>query len=161
MDPEANKRNSETPSPGMAMENQLVYKIASLESALSNSLRRLDEKLDRMQTELHDRHVESAQELSRFASSVESRLTLKRARMDALERELHDIRNTITVSSIKAVGDAKALVDQKFETLCTKIDKVEEWQTKTTIRGSMLAGGIVVAWTLFGRAIQDWLAVTF
>jgi hypothetical protein len=145
----------------MAMENQLVYKLASLESTISNSLRRIDEKIDRMQTDMHARHMESAQEMSRFASSVENRLTLKRARMDGFEKDLHDFKNTLALATLKAKDDAQTLVNIKFNDLNSRLDGVEDWQTKMTVRGSMALGGVVIAWTLFGKAFQDWLTVAF
>jgi chaperonin cofactor prefoldin len=148
-------RTAGTTTPLLALENQLVYKIASLEATISNSLRRLDEKFDRLQTELHDRHIDTSNQIATLASSVESRLTLKRARMDAFEREIQVVKE-----------DARKDCEQTAEKLETKIEvcnkeydkrltDLEKWQAIIITRGATIGAGILIVWAVFGQYVQD------
>lgn len=160
MDPEENKRNSETPST-VSMEHQLVYKIASLEATISNSLRRLDEKFDRMQTELHDRHIEAAQQMTALAASVDSRFTIKRNRIDNVEKDIIKLRNELVKEIETETDKVDAHARAEREAICKRVETLEHWKTVTTTRAGLALGAIVVFWSLFGDSVQAIVQRTF
>lgn len=85
IDPEENRNNAKTPSI-ISMENQLIYRIGSLESKLDAGFKRLDEKFDRLQADNHERMLEQAKDFAEF--KVETRVCDGefRTRIETLER---------------------------------------------------------------------------
>lgn len=146
MDKDANRVNSETPSPMVSFDNQIVYRLGTLEATISNSLRRLDEKFDRLQSELHDRHVESTAALTALSHSVDNRFALKRTRIDGIQKELNEVKNKAEV-----VAEAKSEVDK----LCDRMDRAEKWQTILTTRISVIGGTVILLWTIFGDYVRQ------
>jgi len=147
IDPEENKKNPFTPS-SMGMESQLVYKIASLESTITNSLRRLDEKFDRLLSEVHDRHVEVNQHIIRLESETKARFELKRSRIDSMEKDLAKQSDHIK-------DEFERRMDAVTKELCKDIAELKQWRTVVVTRMGMVGVGAFAVWAIIGQPIQD------
>jgi chromosome segregation ATPase len=135
MDSEANKTNSSSPSSVLAVENQLIYKIAAMEATISNSLRRLDEKFDRLQLDLHDRYADLSKDIGMLSGRVESH---EQAIQNVKDKAREDI-----------ASEAGKVAD--------RVDALERWKTAVVTRFSVVCAVIMLFWALFGRSIQDYI----
>lgn len=91
MDKDSNKENPFTPSGDFPIREQFLYRFSALEEACRSGFRRLDERMDRLQSDLHDRHVEMNDRLSTFERETIDQFKVKRARIDATEKRLTDL----------------------------------------------------------------------
>lgn len=147
MDSNENKKNSETPSPFMSLPEQLIYKIAALDAAVQSGFRRLDEKMDRFQSDLHENQIETNDRINRLESSVDARFLLKRSRIDAVEKRLNAIdsieRRIVSVDNLE-----------------TKIEALENWKTAIVAKFSGILVVLFAAWAVFGNQIRTFIGVT-
>ena len=90
-DKDANKDNPFTPSGDFPIREQFLYRFSALEEACRSGFRRIDERMDRLQSELHDRHVEMNLRMDRLESETNETFKIKRARIDATEKRLTDL----------------------------------------------------------------------
>lgn len=84
MDSDQNKENPFSPSPDLPLREQFLYRFSALEEAVRSGFRRIDERMDRMQTELHDRHIEINDRVTVIDRETREQFAFKRARIDAL-----------------------------------------------------------------------------
>lgn len=81
----------------VTMNVQLVSKIASLESTVLAGFRRLDEKMDRFQSDLHESQLSTNDRINNLDKEFNQNLAFKRQRIDALERDQHELRNEMQI----------------------------------------------------------------
>lgn len=84
VDGEDNKRNAHTPSEYMTMNDQLLYKLAALDASMNAGFRRLDEKMDRFQSDLHDSQIAANDRINTLDKDMTEQFAFKRARLDKL-----------------------------------------------------------------------------
>ena len=155
MDPEANKENPYSPSQQMGMEAQLIYKIASLESTMSNSLRRLDEKFDRLLSEIHDRHVETTQYVMKMETELKGRLDMKRLKIENLEKEVAKRAQEVEQEAERKIDEKHKEIEKKNEALIKDIEELKHWRTVVVARMSMIGVGAFAIWAIIGQPIQN------
>ena len=148
MDSEQNKVNPATPSQ-VVLSDQLIYRIASLDASVQSGFRRLDEKMDRLQTDMHDRHMEINDRVNQLDKEVSEGFLRKRNRIDALEARC---------------AEDKRKAEDRYVARCTTVDNrihdIETWQKVLVARISIVGAAIVVLWTIFGPAIQHTIGVS-
>lgn len=141
MDKEANKQNATSPSPFMSLHEQLIYKLAALDSALQSGFRRLDEKMDRFQADLHDNQIETNDRINRLENDVNARFLLKRGRIDALEKR---------INSIDTIEQRVGAITQ----LEKKVEAIENWKTAMVAKVSGIGVVMFAIWAVFGDIIK-------
>jgi predicted nucleic acid-binding Zn-ribbon protein len=97
MNSEENKQNAFTPSHSMSFQEQLIYKIAALDASMQSGFRRLDEKMDRFQTDLHDNQIETNDRINKLDNETTAHFVLKRARIDKIQEQMEELRQWRTV----------------------------------------------------------------
>ena len=90
-DPNSNRDNPFTPSPDLPLREQFLYRFSALEEAVRSGFRRLDERMDRFQTEIHDRNIEVNARITAVENNTESKFIIKRARLDAVEKRIIEL----------------------------------------------------------------------
>lgn len=85
MDTEVNKRNPYTPST-LSLEEQLLYRLGSLESTLEGHFRLLDEKFESLFRDTASRREELARELMIFKTETNRKEGVAEARITAVEK---------------------------------------------------------------------------
>lgn len=108
VDPQANKENATSPSVYLSMTEQLLYKIAALDASVQSGFRRIDEKMDRFQTDLHESQINLNDRINQLDKEFGEAILFKRQRIDALEKRINELENAI--STAKAQFAAGALV---------------------------------------------------
>lgn len=88
VDADANRTNPLTPSEQLSMQEQLMYKLASLEAAMSAGFRRLDEKMDRFQSDLHENQLLTNDRINNLDKEFTEAIAFKRSRIDAIEKRV-------------------------------------------------------------------------
>ena len=83
--PEENKQNAFSPSHQMNITEQLLYKIAALDASVQSGFRRIDEKMDRFQTDLHDSQISTNDRINNLDKEMNEAILRKRTRIDKLE----------------------------------------------------------------------------
>jgi hypothetical protein len=91
----------QVPSGPLSVEMQLITKLASLESAVSAGFRRLDEKMDRFQNDLHDSQIATNDRINNLDKETTASFALKRARIDAAEKRLNTLETWTQVAMAK------------------------------------------------------------
>jgi hypothetical protein len=91
VDKDSNKENPFTPSPDLPLREQFLYRFSALEEAVRSGFRRLDERMDRIQTEIHDRQLEVNTRLNDIEKDFRENLAFKRARIDKLEMRISEL----------------------------------------------------------------------
>lgn len=83
------------------MNEQLMVKLASLDASVQAGFRRLDEKMDRFQTDLHDSQLATNDRINLLDKEMNERFAIKRARDDSQDRRLVDIETWQHVAMAK------------------------------------------------------------
>ena len=86
MDPEDNKQNPFTPGL-ISLSEQLLYKIASLDTAVQQGFRRLDERMDRFQNDLHENQITTNDRINELDKEFREAIAFKRTRIDNLVKD--------------------------------------------------------------------------
>lgn len=76
--------------PGPTFEDQMVYRLASLEATLSTSLRRIDEKIDNFQKDFHHRDTNRAAAQAALEARFEAAKEVTNLSINNLKDELDD-----------------------------------------------------------------------
>lgn len=91
MDPEKNKENAMSPSEYLTVNEQLMYKLAALDAAVQGGFRRLDEKMDRFQTDLHEGQIATNDRINQLDKETTEKFAIKRKRVDEVCDRIHKI----------------------------------------------------------------------
>lgn len=132
VDSDANKENAHSPSVYLNMTEQLLYKIAALDASVQSGFRRIDEKMDRFQTDLHDSQIATNDRINTLDKEVNDALLRKRQRIDKLEEMERDHCHKIN----------------------DRINGVETWQKILTARMTIIGSGILFAWTFIAPFVR-------
>ncbi len=138
VDPEENKRNPNSPSEYLTMNEQLMYKLASLDAAVQGGFRRLDEKMDRFQSDLHESQIATNDRISELDKEFTAAIAAKRARIDTLVKEGDIVRS----------GYEKRIVE------------LETWQKVVMAKIGLMVSGVTAAWVLAAPTIRSFLGIS-
>lgn len=127
-----------SPSEQLSLSNQVLYKLAALDSAVTQGFRRLDEKMDRFQSDLHETQLETNDRINALEKDMNAKINAKRERIDTLVKEGELVKRTIE----------------------SRITDSETWQKVITARAGVALAAIVIFWTVFGPTIRNWLGIS-
>lgn len=91
MDVEENMKNPASPSEQIPMTEQFLYRFASLESSVNSGFRRLDERLNRFQEDLHESQIITNDRINNIDKEFHEALAFKRVRIDNLQQRVQDL----------------------------------------------------------------------
>src|SRR5688500_7654327 len=111
--------------PGPSMESQMIYRLASLEATLANSLKRIDEKIDSFQKEFHHRDTNRAAQIAALEVKVE----------------------TVKEESRK---NSRAVQDE----LDTRVRRLELFRTELLAKAAAVSVLIGAAWVIFSEPLK-------
>ena len=137
MDPDENKKNAMSPSEYLTVNEQLMYKLASLDAAVQGGFRRLDEKMDRFQTDLHEGQIATNDRINNLDKEFTSAIKAKRERIDML----------VAAGEI----EKKALID--------RVIKLETWREVALAKVSVGVALIVGLWTFIAPTVRNVLGI--
>src|SRR5690349_16330442 len=130
-DPEENMSNPFTPSDNISLNEQLLYRIASLDASVREGFRRVDERLDRFQSDLHENQIASLQRINEVDTDLQKFKEFKRLRVDSIEKDLG-----------KRIGD------------------IETWSKVLMARVGVLITGVAIVWTILGPTLRTILGIS-
>lgn len=143
-DPKANKENAYSPSAHMNITEQLLYKIAALDASVQQGFRRLDERMDRFQTDLHESSLAINNRITELDKEVSETFLRKRHRMDKIE---------------EAIRHNKELSDKRFQERCEatdhRLNDIETWQKVIIGKASIILTTGFAFWTIFAPTIRN------
>ena len=134
LDKEANQENAMSPSEYLTVNEQLMYKLAALDAAVQGGFRRLDEKMDRFQADLHDGQIKTNDRINNLDKETSERFALKRKRIDDICKDIHNLETG-------------------------RIQKLETWQTVAMAKISVAAAVVSTVIVMFAPAIRHALGV--
>lgn len=143
MDIEANKENPVSPSSVYSMTEQMLYKLAALDASVQSGFRRIDEKMDRFQADLHNGQIATNDRINALDKEMTESFTRKRQRLDELDKVVQRV-------AIEAEDRSR----RHCEDINHRVGKVEEWQKILTARMTIIGGGILAVWTFVAPAIR-------
>lgn len=109
-----------------SFENQMIYRLASLEATVTTSLRRIDEKIDSFQKDFHQKH------------------TNQEAKVAAIDAKLEAHK--------EANREAFLVLEDKYD---ERIKNLEFFKKELVAKAMAVAAVIGLAWAVFGDAIQS------
>jgi len=109
-DPNLNKDNAWSPSEHLTVNEQLMYRLAALDASVTQGFRRLDEKMDRFQADLHANEIAANDRINKLASDVATRFEFKRARIDQIEKRMTTLETWSQVLMGKVAIAVAALI---------------------------------------------------
>lgn len=113
---------------GYGLEGQLIYRLASLEATLTNSLKRIDEKIDNFQSDFNHKYTNTAANIAALNVKVE------------LEKE------TIRKDMQK--------LEEGFD---TRVKQLEFFKTEIVAKAMAAAAVVGLIWAIFGDAFKQTL----
>lgn len=137
MDKDENRQNAYTPSPSISLSEQLLYKIASLDTAVQQGFRRLDERMDRIQTDFHDAQLSVNDRISKLDKETAEAFAAKRLRIDTL------------------VQDRDMWREKQNE----RFQKIETWQAVAMAKVGVIMGLITSLATMFAPTVRHALGI--
>lgn len=120
------------------MQEQIISKLASLETNVSTGFKHLDEKMSRFQTDLHKSQLDAAEKIADLDKEFTAKMEFKRAKIDTL------VANGETVKS----NIERRLID------------IETWQKVVMARVGLIAGSATVVFTLLGPTIRQLFGIS-
>lgn len=132
MDAEENKNNPTSPSVYLSMTEQLLYKIAALDASVQQGFRRIDEKMDRFQTDLHDSQIATNDRINTLDKEMNDAILRKRQRIDKIEETMRE----------------QCHKDN------SRMTEIETWQKVLTARATLAGGLALFAWTFIAPYIR-------
>jgi DNA anti-recombination protein RmuC len=148
-DPESNKENPVSPSVYMSMTEQLLYKIAALDASVNQGFRRIDERLDRVQTDLHESQVTINNRISELDKEFSEDILRKRQRIDDLEKR---------ILAMKAEAEERYRV--RCELTDRRINDIETWQKVIVGKASIVLTLGFAFWTVFAPTIRHFFGIS-
>jgi hypothetical protein len=103
-----NQINNET-SPLLNLHEQLIYKIAQLDASMQMGFRRLDEKMDRFQNDLHENQIETNNRMNKLENEVALHVNTRNLLIEAVEGRVGKLETWQAVATAK-VSVALAVV---------------------------------------------------
>lgn len=90
-----------TPMELRSVTDQLMVKLAALGASVESGFRRLDEKMDRFQTDLHDAQLATNDRINALDKETAEAFAHKRSRIDDLNKRIHTIETWQAVAMAK------------------------------------------------------------
>ena len=137
VDSDANKKNPRSPSEHLTMNEQLMYKLAALDASVQQGFRRLDEKMDRFQSDLHDSQIATNDRINTLDKEFTNAIAFKRARIDTLIKESEAVKRDIE----------KRLID------------LETWKAVALAKVGALVTAVTIMWVLVAPTIRSILGI--
>ena len=132
----------------LSLTEQLLYRIAGLSAELQQGFRRIDEKMDRFQTDLHETTFATNDRINTLDKEISEVILRKRQRMDELEKRLTEAERNFE----RRYQERGAYTDEKFS-------HVETWQAVAKAQIMLVVTAVVAAWSLFGPAVRNVLGL--
>jgi hypothetical protein len=126
------------PQEYLTMNEQLMYKLASLDQAVQGGFRRLDEKMDRFQHDLHEGQIQTNDRISELDKEFTAAIRAKRERIDNLVKESEIV---------------KAAYEKRMVAL-------ETWREVAVAKVTMVTATVVGLWTLVAPAVRSLLGIS-
>lgn len=114
-----------------------MYKLASLDAAVQAGFRRLDEKMDRFQNDLHDSQLQINDRINNLDKETAAVLLAKRIKIEAIEAEGRK---------------AKAEVDKRLV-------NIETWQQVAMAKVGVMLTVLTIIWIGLAPAIRNILGI--
>lgn len=137
VDPEQNKVNPFTPDQAMSLNDQFIYRFSALEETVRSGFRRVDENLNRLTNDLHDRHIEINDRISK------------------LDKEFSEALVTMEKKNTEALAFKRARIDGVTQ----RVSDLETWSKVLTARLSIAFGAVLCVWTVIAPYIRNVLGV--
>ena len=104
--------NPFTPSDNISLNEQLLYRIASLDASVREGFRRVDERLDRFQSDLHENQIASIQRINEVDTDLQKFKEFKRLRVDALQDRITSLESwkTAVMARVGVMITAVAII---------------------------------------------------
>lgn len=104
--------NPFTPSDNISLNEQLLYRIASLDASVREGFRRVDERLDRFQSDLHENQIASIQRINEVDTDLQKFKEFKRLRVDALQERIINLESwkTAVMARVGVMITAVAII---------------------------------------------------
>ena len=115
-----------------SFENQMIYRLASLEATVTNSLKRIDEKIDGFQKEFHHKHTNQEAKTAALEAKLEATKENNRLMWEQVRGEYDD-----------------------------RITKLEFFKTELVAKAMAVAAVIGLGWAVFGDLIQNTMGNLF
>lgn len=131
-----NRDNPISPS-SFGITEQLLYKIAALDASVQGGFKRLDEKMDRFQTELHDQQISTNDRINDLDREFRETISFKRQRIDRLVESVQENKDTTN----------------------KRITEIETWQRVLMARAGIAFTVFMGIWTLLAPTFRTWLGV--
>jgi hypothetical protein len=103
-----NQINNET-SPLLNLHEQLIYKIAQLDASMQMGFRRLDEKMDRFQSDLHESQIETNNRINKVENEIALQVNTRNLQVEAVEARIGKLETWQAIATAK-VSVALAVV---------------------------------------------------
>lgn len=132
------ERTLPTASEQMSMNEQLLYKLAGIDAAMQSGFRRIDEKMDRFQTDLHESQISTNDRINSLDKEVHETFLRKRARMDGQD---------------KLIAELKAKHESDY-------NEIKTWQQVVVAKVGVISTSIALVWVLFAPTIRDFLGIS-
>lgn len=139
-----------SPSPAMPFQEQLIYKLAALDASVQSGFRRLDDRIERIQSDLHDSQMNVNDRINRLDNEVQAGFLRKRTRLDALEKDVmhrHEIQAEIDK------------VCHRLDLGKDRLEQIERWQGKIVAQGAVVLAVLAIFWTFFSPAIRHMFGI--
>jgi dGTP triphosphohydrolase len=91
VDSDENKENPASPSRYMTINEQLMYKLAALDASMQSGFRRLDEKMDRFQTDLHQSQIETNDRINELDKEFTEAIAFRRITTEAVSQRVSEL----------------------------------------------------------------------
>lgn len=120
------------------MNEQLLYKLASLAAEVQSGFRRLDEKMNRFQSDLHESQLSTND------------------RINALDREFHE---KILLEQNRVTQLEKDLRETKFEQQ-HNVNELRTWQHVAMAKVGVLTTVIALVWIILGPTLKSIIGIS-
>ncbi len=120
------------------MNEQLMYKLASLDAAVTGGFRRLDEKMDRFQSDLHDTQMQTNDRIGQLDKEFAAAIAAKRTRIDGLVQEGQTARKEVE----------------------KRITDLETWKHVLVAKMTVACTAVIAVWTVLAPTVREFLGVS-
>ena len=138
LDSEANRHNAHSPSEHLTVNEQLLYKLAALDSAVTQGFRRLDEKMTRFQSDLHENQINTNDRINTLDKEFREAIALKRSRIDALVGE----------SLVRATASD------------LRLTALETWKQVAIAKIGLFMSLVGAVWVFFAPSVRDFFHIS-
>jgi len=126
-----------TPSEQFSMNEQLLIKLASLDTEMRAGFRRLDEKMDRFQSDLHENQISTNDRMNKLDKEFTEAITFKRVRIDGLEKAHNDFKSEVR----------------------EELNGINTWQQVAMAKIGVVVTAIAIVWIVFAPTIRNFLGI--